>query len=203
MTQTWNVPTAVGTPESQAWQNIHDAAEALCTLHAGPAEPPATAAYMLWMDTTNAILKQRNNANTDWIPLFTIGAGGIGVRQSLEGWYQDDVVASQTAVVLTRAAAGALPTAWIAPRAGSIIGVAVLSTEARTAGTLTVEVFKNGSGTGLTAVLDGTNTTLKVTQQAAGLDTFAAGDQLDLRITTDAGWLPVTADIRGAIEVET
>ena len=31
---------------------------------------------------------------------------------------------------------------------------------------------------------------------------IAAGDELYATLTTDAGWLPVTADVRVAIEVE-
>lgn len=130
---------------------------------------------------------------------------GGGYRQVIDGWYQDDVTASQSSVALGRvgdAVWAAFDGKWIAPRAGSITGVAVKSNDARTAGTLTVEVTKNGSGTGLTAVLDGTNTTFKATTQAKGSDTFAAGDELGVIITTDGSWAPTTADIRVCIEVE-
>jgi len=121
----------------------------------------------------------------------------------LEGWWQDDVAASQTDVALTRAGTGAaFPTVWVAPRPGHILGVSVKANAARAAGTLTVTVFKNGSTTGLTAVLDAVNTTSKSTYQGAGLDTFVVGDELDIRITTDGGWLPTTADVRATIEVE-
>jgi hypothetical protein len=72
-----------------------------------------------------------------------------------------------------------------------------------------VEVFKNtglagaaGSSIGLTAVLDGTNTSRKATTQAKDVDTVAAGDELYVVITTTSGWLPVTSDIRVSIEIE-
>jgi hypothetical protein len=132
---------------------------------------------------------------------------GAAFRQLLEGWWQDNVAASQTAVVLSRWASGTTaPFAAVMLRAGSITGVYVLLNDTRAAGTLTVEVFKNGSGTGLTAVLDGTNTSFKATTQAKGLDTFVAGDSVDVRVTTDGSWgastIPGTdADIRAGIEV--
>lgn len=134
-----------------------------------------------------------------------VRAGSLEVgHEVVDGWYQDNVAATQTDVELTRAAGR-----WVAVRAGSVTGIVVKSTEARTAGTLTVEVFKNtglagaaGSQLGtLSAVLDGTNTSAKATTQARGTDTFAAGDELYLVVTTDGSWTPTTADIRCALEI--
>lgn len=128
-----------------------------------------------------------------------------GYRMVVDGWYQDDVGTSQSAVALGRvgdAVWAAFDGKWIAPRAGSITAVCVKSNDARTAGTLTIEVTKNGTGVGLTAVLDGTNATFKATTQAKDTDAFAAGDELGVTITTDGDWAPTTADIRVSIEVE-
>lgn len=128
-----------------------------------------------------------------------------GYRQLFDDFYQDNVASSQTGVALARAGDAswaAFDGKVIMLRGGSITAVAVKSNEARTAGTLTVEVTKNGSGTGLTAVLDGTNTTFKVTTQDKDTDTFVAGDEIGVTITTDGSWAPNTADIRVAIEVE-
>lgn len=126
-------------------------------------------------------------------------------RQTIDGWFQDNVAASQTDVELSRADGR-----FRAVRAGSVTGVVVTATEARTAGTLTVTVFKNtglagatGSTIGLTAVLDVNNTSRKATTQAKDSDTFAAGDELYICVTTDGSWAPTTADIRCAVEVET
>lgn len=65
------------------------------------------------------------------------------------------------------------------PAAGKIIQVSVDQTAARTAGTATHTVYKNGSSTAITAVIDGTNTTHVV--GTAGSVAFAAGDLLDTR----------------------
>ena len=78
---------------------------------------------------------------------------------------------------------------------GSIIGISIASNDARTAGTLTVDATVNGTATGLQAVLDGTNTTYHYATQIPETDTFSAGDRLGVKITTDASWAPVTADI--------
>ena len=124
---------------------------------------------------------------------------GGGYRQTFDLFFQDNVAISQSAVILARNAAPAFGDKLVLPRAGSITAVCVKSNAARTAGTLTVEVFKAAAGTGLTAVLDGTNTTYKATTQAKDTDTFAAGDELDVRITTDGTWAPTTADIRVSV----
>lgn len=133
-----------------------------------------------------------------------IEGGSGGFAHTIHGWYQDNVTASQTNVELTHAAGR-----WTAVRAGSVLGVVVHATEARTAGTLTVDVFKNtglagaaGSSIGLTAVLNGTDTSRKATTQAKDTDTFAAGDEIYAVVTTDGSWAPTTSDIRVSILVE-
>lgn len=139
----------------------------------------------------------------DFLAQEDLNATG-GYRQTLDAWYQDNVAASQAAAIIGRYSVGiAFGTQWVAPRPGSITGVSVKSNAARTAGTLTITVFKNSVSTGLTAILDGANTIFKATNQAKDLTTFVPGDLIDARVTTDAGWLPITADIAVSIEVET
>lgn len=98
---------------------------------------------------------------------------------------------------------------WVAPRGGSVVGIVGKLNEARTAGTKTFTVFKNtglagatGATIGLTAVIDGTNTSSKATTQAPNLDTFVAGDEIFPVQTTDGSWAPTTADDLVWIEVE-
>ena len=83
---------------------------------------------------------------------------------------------------------------------GSITSITVTSNAARVAGTLTVEaiVTDKDDGTvtasGLTAVLDATNTRSNTNRQDPGTDVFEEGDLLGVRVTT-ASWDPTTADI--------
>ena len=129
-----------------------------------------------------------------------------GFRQTVDGWTQENVAASQTDVELTR------DTRWTAPRGGSVTGIALASTEGRSAGEMTISVFKNtglagasGSTIGLSAALDAGEVAVgrdSVTQ-LPGLDTFAAGDELYITVTTNGDWAPTTADIRCSLEVET
>jgi hypothetical protein len=119
-------------------------------------------------------------------------------------WSQDNAAASQTDVELTG-------TRWIAPRAGRLTAVTVKSTEARTASTLTIKVFRNtGALYGATgsevsssfrAQLNATDTSLDVTL-AANEYTFSAGDEIYPVILTGGTWAPTTADVRVWIEVQ-
>lgn len=113
-------------------------------------------------------------------------------------FYQDNVAAAQTDVALL----GPPSTrGYVAPEDGSIITLAVRTNDPRTAGTLTVEPRVNGTKIGFAVALNATDTTFKYDRQDQGLDTFVAGDLIDMVITTDAGWLPVTADIDVSIGV--
>lgn len=51
---------------------MQPALDAVVTLNSGSTEPPTTAPFMLWMDTsaTPAVLKQRNGDDTGWDVLF-------------------------------------------------------------------------------------------------------------------------------------
>ena len=129
-----------------------------------------------------------------------LAGSGSRTPQVVDSWYDNAVAASQTAVVLTRDASAA-PQGFYPVVDGDLLGVLAVLDDPRTAGTLTVEVYVNGVATGLSAVIDGTNPTLKITTQGIGADTFSAGDLLTLRVTTDAGFLPITANLRASLLV--
>lgn len=107
---------------------------------------------------------------------------------------QPNVAAGQTAVAIPVLGL-ATNTEIVLPRKGSVTGISIASNEARTGGSLTVDVLINGAATGLQAILDATNTQYHFATQVGEVDTFVAGDRLGVAITTDAGWLPTTADV--------
>lgn len=149
-------------------------------------------------------------ARRDLIATRNIVAVG-GFRYTIDGWAVTNVAANVAATEVPRAAGRALML-----RAGSVLSVAVVAdtNQFSTAGSVTIEVWKatvnpaDGTrtevGTGLTAVLSNAGQkAFAVSTQAIGADTFAAGDELFLKYTSDVAWLPVTLDIRCAVEVET
>lgn len=55
--------------------DLNSALAAAVTQNSGPGEPATTYAYMLWADTSAAVLKQRNAANSAWITLWPLATG--------------------------------------------------------------------------------------------------------------------------------
>lgn len=127
-------------------------------------------------------------------------AAGTSGNEAPFWFYQDNVPASQSAVALTNLG-DAARTWYPAKGAGSIVAIAVQSNAARSAGTLTVDATIDGAVTGFQAILNGTNTTTKVTTQEAGITTHTSGQKLGVKITTDGSWAPTTADITVSVTV--
>jgi len=49
--------------------DLNNALSAILSNNASATEPTTTTAYMLWVDTTNNLLKMRNSADNAWITL--------------------------------------------------------------------------------------------------------------------------------------
>lgn len=113
-------------------------------------------------------------------------------------FYQDNVAASQTDVVLLGPAS---TRGYVAAEDGSICTIVVRSNAARTAGSFTVTPRVNGTKASFSLTIDATNTTVNYDRQNQGIDTFVAGDLIDCVITSTSGWLPVTADVDISIGV--
>lgn len=111
-----------------------------------------------------------------------------------------DEAASQAGVAMnvieTPATTGKLlVTEYKMPFDGEVLAVTVLSNAARTAGNLDVAPTINGTAQTLKATLDATNTTHHHATQLRGSSPFVAGDRIGAKVTTPAGWTPITADI--------
>jgi len=63
---------------SSVRSDLNNALAAIVSNNSSSSEPSTKYAYMLWVDTTNNLIKLRNSANNAWITLFTT-AGGIDV----------------------------------------------------------------------------------------------------------------------------
>lgn len=136
--------------------------------------------------------------------LSSAAASGAYVRRRgalfLSGWGQSNVAASQSAVQLSR-----YGVSWqaplILPFAGSVIGLLVGVSTDRTAGSLTIQVYVDGSASGLEAAIDGDNPLTVDETAAAGEYPFEAGEKVTVRITTSADWAPTSADVLVMLEV--
>lgn len=123
---------------------------------------------------------------------------------------QSDVAASQSAVAMnvievrnSGASADdvlAVP-GYAMPFDFDIVGISILGSTARTAGTLTVDATIDGTASGVQAILNGTNTTSAYTRNPREANRGVAGSYVGVKLTTDAGWLPITADVVVAVWV--
>lgn len=143
-------------------------------------------------NATGEVYRKAAVANTGWVPL-----GGPRYTPN-EQWAQNDVAASQTDVALAASVSQLFDT-WRAPRAGSIVGLVARFSEAITAGSVTLTVAINGTPGTLAATLVG-GTGAEATQ-APGIDSYVAGDELSIVITTTGLFAPVTTDVEAYLEV--
>lgn len=86
--------------------------------------------------------------------------------------------------------------------AGSVVGITIHANAARTGGSYSAEVYLNDIATGLAVVLDGTHTTTHYAAQAAGLDTFVAGDVLKV-VGTTSSYTPAATLLEAVIWCQT
>ncbi len=131
------------------------------------------------------------------------------VPKSLAGtWTEVNTAASQTDGNMDRVVSSILPAGASQvnsirmPFAGSVRGISVSLSAARSADTLTVTAFVNGASVGFTCLIDGTNTQRNQCSQATGLDTFVAGDTLEAKYSTGASFAPTTAEIEVELWVD-
>ena len=77
--------------------DFNDALAALVSNNSGDTEPTSTFPFMFWADTTNDILKIRNEADSGWITLGDLTAANLGALLKAGG--------TMTGVLLTKNAA--------------------------------------------------------------------------------------------------
>lgn len=76
----------------------------------------------------------------------------------------------------------------VAPFDGSIIGITARTENARTAGSLDAHPSVGGAAGALSAIIDVTNTQRHYAVQLPQVETFSAGDELGVMVTTDGTW---------------
>lgn len=105
---------------------------------------------------------------------------------------QANVAASQTDVQL-KDASGQVEGVSM-PFAGEVIAIGADLSTAGTAGELTIGATKGGTENAATTMLITTGSAA-VKALPRGTMPFVAGDKLGVEISTNAGWLPITADL--------
>ena len=145
---------------SSVRSDINDALGAIQSLNSGSSAPSTTVAYMLWLDTSNNLLKMRNGSNNGWLEIGASNAANLGLALLAGATFTGEVVFNSTGSIQ-------LPSGTTAQRPGSPTNADIRynSTEHE------VEVYKNGawsdigSGQGATGGNDGENAVFWENQQ--------------------------------------
>lgn len=126
---------------------------------------------------------------------------GAGSRSMLvDGWFQDNMAASQSSVALTRGA-GAITNRFYCPNAGYLTKLGLALSANRSAGTLTLEYWVNGGGPNR-AIFVSTNIAYAVSTYPRLHTSINAADYIELKITTDGSWAPTTDDIHAFVMIQ-
>src|SRR5258706_16449119 len=96
--------TVTDNPGSVVRADMNTELGALYSISSGASAPSTTCAYMLWQDTTNNILKQRDAANANWVPVFSVDQTDKVVAQPAFGGIATVASATTTDLGSTNAA---------------------------------------------------------------------------------------------------
>jgi hypothetical protein len=123
--------------------DINLALAALASLSSGGSAPATTFAGMLWIDTANALIKQRNQANSAWVTIGVLDATNWGLA-ALAGATFTGTLAMQALLDLSHASAGRIK---------------FPATQVASADVNTLDDYEEGAGaTAWTPVIEGTST---------------------------------------------
>jgi hypothetical protein len=135
---------------------------------------------------TDGFLKNDGSGGLSWVTSVNADRSSIG------NWYEVNVGSGTTNQIVDVAGAGGGGiTEFAVPFAGSITGIAVTLENDCNGGSLTCEVLINGIATGLIATVTDTGGAADkygFIAQATGLDNFSAGDRIQVRFSTTAGY---------------
>lgn len=73
MSQTWNVPVSNSDAEATAFTKVSDALASLRSMFSGTTAPTSTVAGMLYYNTSDKCVYQRNSADSAWVRVFAAG----------------------------------------------------------------------------------------------------------------------------------
>jgi len=130
-----------------------------------------------------------------------IGQGPVAIYSPPEKWCQNEVAASQTDVDLSALVSVNFDTIKMI-RSGSIVGLSSRFSENVSAGTATIAITKNGAAGTLAVVSTSvSNAGGGQSTQAPGIDTYVAGDEIGVQITTTGAFAPTTTDVEAWLQL--
>jgi len=166
--------------------DLNDALAAIASSSSGASAPTTTYANQLWMDTTNHVLKVRNEDNDAWISLATFDQATDAVT------YIDDVelakvIVSDAAQTFTAAQRGAI---------SALTDGATITPDFALANNFSVTLGGNRTMANPSNLVAGQSGSIFITQDGTGSRTLAWGSYWDF--TT--GTAPTLTTTAGAVD---
>jgi len=123
-------------------------------------------------------------------------------RLVIDGFWADNLAANLVDSALARFTIGAslIPNGWVVVRPGSVTALFVKASAAPSTGTITIKLFKNGSIFSTLQPVLTSSTAFKVAEMEAGVAGCAAGDVLEMVVSTSSDLTPTTLDVRAGFE---
>jgi hypothetical protein len=166
--------------------DLNDALAAIASSSSGASAPTTTYANQLWMDTTNHVLKVRNEDNDAWINLATFDQTTDAVT------YIDDVelakvIVSDAAQTFTAAQRGAI---------SALTDATTITPDFAVANNFSVTLGGNRTMANPSNLVAGQSGSIFITQDGTGSRTLAWGSYWDFA----AGTAPTLTTTAGAVD---
>lgn len=144
--------------------DINNVLSAILGLNAGTSAPSTTVAGLLWYDTTNGLIKQRNAADSGWLTLYAIGKQGL-VSQDGATIYAADAGSNDTYAVTLSPAPTAYATSMVVYFKANTANTGAATLNVNSLGAITIKKNYNSdladgdikAGQIVQVIYDGTN----------------------------------------------
>lgn len=166
--------------------DLNDALAAIASSSSGASAPTTTYANQLWMDTTNHVLKVRNEDNDAWISLATFDQTTDAVTY-IDSVELAKVIVSDAAQTFTAAQRGAI---------SALTDGATITPDFALANNFSVTLGGNRTMANPTNLVAGQSGSIFITQDGTGSRTLAWGSYWDF--TT--GTAPTLTTTAGAVD---
>ncbi len=162
--------------------DINNALSAILGLNAGTSAPSTTAPGMLWYDTTNWLLKQRNAADSGWLTLYAIGSQGL-VTQNGSSIYAADAGSTDAYAISLSPAPSSYVVGMVVHFLANTTNTGAATLNINSLGAVTIKKAKDvdladgdiKAGQLVSVIYDGSNFQLLSTPSTVGGNVFPKG----------------------------
>jgi hypothetical protein len=162
--------------------DINNALASILGLNAGTSAPSTTAPGLLWYDTTNGLVKQRNAADSGWLTLYAIGSQGF-VSQNGSSIYAADAGSNDTYAITLSPAPSSYVVGMVVHFLANTTNTGAATLNVNSLGAVTIKKAKDvdladgdiKAGQQVSVIYDGSNWQLLSMPSTVGGNVFPKG----------------------------